>query len=155
MNPTIKTIGEKHLIGMRGSMHHGEMHKIIALWKQFMPNKFKVTNTLNEELIALQNYKDFSNTKLAFDIWACAEVSDLNNIPEGLSGLTIPAGEYAVFVLKGMDAGALYREILSEWLPNSGYKVDSRPHFQVMGKKYINNSDKSEEDVYLPIKSKL
>ena len=140
---------------MRGSMHHGEMHKIIALWKQFMPNKFKVTNTLNEELIALQNYKDFSNTKLAFDIWACAEVSDLNYIPQGLSGLTISAGEYAIFVLKGMDVAALYRQILSEWLTNSGYEVDSRPHFQVMGKKYINNSDKSEEDVYLPIKLKL
>ena len=155
MNPTIKTIGQKHVIGLQGSMHHGQMDNIISLWKKFMPNKFKVTSTLNEELIALQNYKDFSNTNLAFDIWACAEVSDLNNIPEGLSGLTIPAGEYAVFVLKGMDAGTLYREILSDWLPNSGFEVDSRPHFQVMGKRYINNSDKSEEDVYLPIKLKL
>lgn len=155
MNPTLKTIGQKHFIGLRGSMHHGQMDKIISLWKKFMPNKFKVTSTINEELIALQDYKDFSNTKLAFDIWACAEVSDLNYIPQGLSGLTISAGEYAIFVLKGMDASALYRQILSEWLPNSGYEVDSRPHFQVMGKKYINNSDKSEEDVYLPIKLKL
>ncbi|WP_411895143.1 GyrI-like domain-containing protein [Winogradskyella sp. A2] len=154
MNPTIKTISEKYLVGMQGSMHHGEIQKIISLWKQFMPNKHKITNTVNEELIALQNYDEFYNTKLAYNIWACTEVLDFNAIPEGLSSITIPKGDYAIFVLKGIDAGGLYRQIMGEWLPDSGYDIDNRPHFQVMGSKYINGSSKSEEDFYVPIKPK-
>ena len=120
-----------------------------------MPNKFKITNTINEELIALQYYGDFNDTNQPYDIMACAEVSDLNDIPDELIGFTIPTGDYAVFVLKGMDAGGLYRKILSEWLPDSDYVIDDRPHFQVMGKKYINGSEKSEEDFYIPITSKF
>jgi len=155
LNPKIITTSEKYVAGMQGTMHHGEMHNIIALWKQFMPNKFKITNSVNEELIALQYYGDFSDTSKPYEIMACTEVKDLNHIPEGLIGFTIPEGEYAVFVLNGMDAGGLYRKILGEWLPSSGYEIDDRPHFQVMGKKYINGSEKSEEDFYIPIKLKL
>ncbi len=44
---------------------------------------------------------------------------------------------------------------MTEWLPNSGYKIDDRPHFQVMGKKYKNGSPDSEEDFYIGLKSKL
>ncbi|MCA0132761.1 GyrI-like domain-containing protein [Winogradskyella alexanderae] len=155
MNPKIETVDKKYVIGMQSSMHHGEMQQIIALWKQFMPNKYKIDNNVGQELIALQYYANFNDTRQPYDIMACTEVTDLKNIPDGLVGFTIPKGEYAVFVLKGTDAGGLYRKILSEWLPTSGCVIDDRPHFQVMGKKYINGSEKSEEDFYIPIKSKL
>ena len=50
-----------------------------------------------------------------------------------------------------MDAGATYQKIITEWLSTSGYKIANRPHFQVMGEKYNNGCQDSEEDVYVPI----
>ena len=151
MNPKIVTIQEKKLIGMKSHVLRHQIESIIALWKQFMPRKKEIQNCVNNELIALQEYDSFGDFNKPFDIWACAEVSEVENIPEGMISFTIPSGMYAVFLHKGMDAGATYQRIMTEWLPSSGYKIDDRPHFQIMGSKYKNGSPDSEEDFYVPI----
>ncbi|MCC1484642.1 GyrI-like domain-containing protein [Winogradskyella immobilis] len=153
MNPRIIQLPEKKLIGMKSKMHHGQFGNIVALWKRFMPNRITIKNTVNNEFIALQEYSDFKNFDASFNIWASVEVSDIELIPEGMHAFAIPEGTYAVFLQKGMDAGATYQGIMTEWLPSSGYAIDDRPHFQVMGDKYKNGSEDSEEDFYVPIKS--
>lgn len=152
MNPHISVIKEKKCIGIKSTMHHGEFGNIVALWKRFMPNKKQIKNLLNNELIAMQLYSHFNAMEKPFEIWACAEVLDFNNIPDGMTSFTIPEGNYAVFKHKGMNASATYQKIMTDWLPTSGYEIDTRPHFQVMGSKYKNGSTDSEEDFYLPIK---
>ena len=137
---------------MQSAMHHSELGNIITLWKRFMPNRKAINNSINEDFIALQNYGDFNNFEKPFDIWACVEVSGIKAIPDNMEAFTIPKGEYAVFLHKGMDASATYQKIMTDWLPSSGYKVDDRPHFQVMGSAYINGSVDSEEDFYVPVK---
>lgn len=137
---------------MKSKMAMNQYENIVSLWKQFMPRKNEITNCSNNDLIALQNYSDFSNFEKPFDIWACAEVSHLNTIPNGFEFFVIPTGEYAVFPHKGMDASATYQKIMTEWLPNSGYQIDDRPHFQVMGEKYKQGNPDSEEDFYVPVK---
>lgn len=47
-----------------------------------------------------------------------------------------------------------FRAIFQEWLPNSEYKLDGREHFEIMGEKYKNDLPASEEEVWIPIKSK-
>ncbi|MEN8886784.1 MAG: GyrI-like domain-containing protein [Winogradskyella sp.] len=155
MTPTIITISEKKVIGITSSMHHNEFENIVALWKRFMSNKKEVQNRVNSDLIALQTYTDFNNMEASFRIWACVEVLNLNHIPDGMLSLTIPTGNYAVFLHKGMDAAATYQKIMSQWLPNSGYLIDNRPHFQVMGNGYNHGSPDSEEDFYVPVKAIL
>ena len=152
MKPNIIALKTKHLVGMKSSMHHNDYASIVTLWQQFMPRKKDIQNVINQECIAVQVYQDFNNLEAAFDIYACVEVSSFNTIPKGMLSLTIPQGIYAVFVHKGMNAAATYQRIMSEWLPNSGYTIDNRPHFQVMGEKYKNGSPDSEEDFYVPIK---
>jgi AraC family transcriptional regulator len=68
-----------------------------------------------------------------------------------MQSFQIPEGDYAIFPHKGMNAGATYQKIMTEWLPKSGYKIADRPHFQVMGEKYKNGSPDSEEDFYVPV----
>ncbi|WP_340156205.1 GyrI-like domain-containing protein [uncultured Winogradskyella sp.] len=153
MKPKLITISDKKLIGLKSSMHHGEFGNIVALWKRFMPRKKEILGCLNSELIAVQAYDDFNAIEKPFDIWACVEVSSLEHIPEGMTSLTIPESDYAVFVHKGMDAAGTYQKIMTEWLPTSGYDIDNRIHFQVMGAKYINGSMESEEDFYVPVKN--
>jgi AraC family transcriptional regulator len=39
-------------------------------------------------------------------------------------------------------------------LPNLGYTLDDRAHFEVLGEKYKNNDPLSEEEIWIPIKKK-
>ncbi|WP_299100011.1 GyrI-like domain-containing protein [uncultured Winogradskyella sp.] len=152
MTPKIISISEKKLIGKKSTMRHGEYGKIIALWKQFMPRKNEIKALINTELIAIQVYSNFNAMDKPFEIRACAEVSNFENIPTEMETFTIPSGDYAIFLHKGINASETYQKIMTEWLPSSGYKIDNRPHFQVMGAKYINGSPDSEEDFYVPVK---
>jgi len=38
-----------------------------------------------------------------------------------------------------------------DWLPQSGYQLDDRPHLAHMGEKYRGERDDTEEAFYLPI----
>jgi AraC family transcriptional regulator len=74
-----------------------------------------------------------------------------------MSILTIPAGTYAVFKHKGIasDFFRTSQEIFGTWLPNSNYILEDRPHFEIMDNNYKGpNDSESEEDVYIPIRSK-
>ena len=75
-------------------------------------------------------------------------------VPEGMEALELPGGRYAVFYYKGNPANgdAVFKYIFMEWLPASGYVLDDRPHFEVLGPKYQNGSDDSEEEIWIPIK---
>jgi AraC family transcriptional regulator len=70
----------------------------------------------------------------AFNKWAAAALT-INVMPTAeLSWLEIPAGRYAVFEYHGpaADAAPFFKVIFNEWLPQSGYRLDSRPHFERM-----------------------
>jgi AraC family transcriptional regulator len=41
--------------------------------------------------------------------------------------------------------------IFNTWLPKSGYQLDRRPHFEILGEKYKNNNPDSEEEIWIPI----
>lgn len=151
MTPRIEHLEERIVVGMKSQMKQQQYQRIVELWKQFMPKHAQIQNRINQEFIALQNYSDFGNPADNFEIWACVEVANGNVLPEGMQSMQIPEGEYAVFLHKGMNAGATYQKIMTEWLPTSGYKIANRPHFQVMGAKYKNGSPDSEEDFYIPV----
>jgi AraC family transcriptional regulator len=36
----------------------------------------------------------------------------------------------------------------------SGYEIDARPHFEILGSKYVNADAESEEEIWIPIKEK-
>lgn len=154
MDCKIVNFKETKVVGMRSQMLQGQFQQIVALWKEFMPRLKEIEGRINTEFIALQDYNEFGNFKIPFNIWACVAVLDRAVSPEGFEMLMIPEGQYAKFLNKGMNAGVTYQRIMSEWLPNSGYSIDDRPHFQVMGENYKNGSPDSEEYFYIPIKFK-
>ena len=154
--PKICVIPEKKLVGMCQQMvfHYPS---IVALWQRFMPRHRQVLHRNSSEFIALQegdSVADIGKPNVEFEMWATVEVSEVNNIPLGMESITIPEGLHAVFLLKGTDSERLMTYIFKDWLPNSGYELEDRPHFQVMGEAYKNNDPSSEEDFYIPIKLK-
>lgn len=133
-------------------------YKIGQLWGSFMPYRKHINNPLPNELIALTLYTadHFTNFKPTneFEKWACIEVVDFEKIPTGIEGFVLSGGLYAIFHYRGSstEIAAFYRSIFEEWLPNSNYTLDQRPHVEVMGEKYKNNDPDSEEEIWIPIK---
>ena len=71
--------------------------------------------------------------------------------------LVAPAGLYAVFIHRGppSEGPKTYQHIFGVWLPQSGYVLDERPHFAVMGAKYKHDAADSEEELWIPVKGRM
>lgn len=125
-----------------------------------MPYRKEINNAVNANLYSLEIYDkdhfDNFNPNDNFQKWAAVEVSNYSGIPAGLQKITIPDGLYAVFLHLGpaTEAHKTYHYIFTEWLPNSEYTVDNRPHFAVMDEKYKKDDPTSEEEIWIPIKSR-
>jgi AraC family transcriptional regulator len=119
-----------------------------------------IQNVVNTVLFSLQIYPpgffDNFNPTVTFEKWAAIEVADFNNVPVDLMTLSLPGGLYAVFSYKGLPTAAAgtFQFIFGTWIPNSGYLVDNRPHFEILGEKYKTDDPDSEEEIWIPIQSK-
>ena len=152
----IVTFAEKKLVGMRVIMSHTN-NKTGELWQSFMPRRKEITNPIGTDLYSLrvysQNYFANFSPSTEFEKWACIEVASFDEVPSDMETLVIPEGLYAVFPYKGLpsDGAETFRSIYGLWLPSSGYQLDDRPHFEILGNKYKNDDPSSEEDIYVPI----
>ena len=159
MQPRIETINDKKLIGQRLKMSFAD-YRISELWGRFGSKRKEVTNILNDDLISLVVYQpthfiDFKPTN-EFERWATVEVANYNYVPPEMETFDLQGGLYAIFNYKGLNTdNSIFQYILGTWLPNSDFKLDNRPHFEILGEKYRNNDPESEEEIYIPIKKKI
>ena len=156
----IEILNEKKLIGKFIPMSFIE-NKTFQLWNSFMPRRKEIKNTIDSNLYSLEvfpvgHFDNFDPNSL-FQKWAAIEVTDFDEVPSEMETLIIPTGLYAIFIHKGpaSDAHITYHSIFVEWLPNSEYTIDDRPHFAIMGTKYIKDDPNSEEEIWIPIKGKV
>ncbi len=157
MQHRIEILSEKKLIGQRMKMSFEE-NKTFELWRSFMSRRYEIKNNLTTDLFSMQVYDDVAyfqsfNPSAIFEKWAAIEVSDFENIPEGMESYVLTGGKYAIFQQKGHST-AIFQYIFASWLPNSGYELDNREHFELLGEKYKHNDPSSEEDIWIPIKNK-
>lgn len=156
INPRIEKLSEKKLVGKRLTLSLAN-NKTHELWRSFMPRRKEITNNLTTDLIHVQLYKPshFTNFHPTNEVekWATVEVADFDSVPADMETFILPGGLYAVFDYKGSSNDpAIFQYIYANWLPNSGYDLDHRPHFEVLGEKYKNNDPSSEEEIWIPIK---
>ena len=157
MTPKIVTIPAKKLIGYSVEMSLLD-NQTQTIWQLFMPRLKEIKNAVSADLFSLQNYPDdyFTNftPETIFTKWAAVEVKNFENIPDGFEKLEIPGGKYAVFLHKGNTEmfAKTAQYIYTEWLPNSGFQLDNKPHFEVLGDNYLGHENpESEEEVWIPI----
>lgn len=159
MVPEIRNCTEKKLIGKHIPMSFSN-NKTHDLWKSFMPTLREVKNRIGADLYSIQIYPpEFFgnfNPDTRFEKWAAIEVTSPVALPDGMESLLLSGGLYAVFLYKGApaEAEATFQYIHKEWLLNSQYVLDDRPHFEILGEKYKNNEPDSEEEIWIPIKIK-
>lgn len=156
MDPEIRLLKEKRLVGVNLRMSLVN-NRTAELWKRFMPMLPKVPARKGNELFSLQVYSEDYFTKFSpqaeFEKWALCEVTDFENVLADLETFTLNSGSYAVFHYKGAAGDAsVFEFIYTKWLPSSGYHLDNRPHFEVLGGRYNNINNESEEEIWIPIK---
>jgi AraC family transcriptional regulator len=153
--PRIETLPGKKLIGMRLPMSLAH-NKTAELWRSFMPRRREILNPLTSDLISMQvyapSYFDTFNPGNEFDKWAALEVAHFDHIPDQMEPFLLPGGVYAVFTYKGSSSdNRIFDYIFTTWLPTSGYLLDQRPHFEILGDRYKNADPASEEAIWIPI----
>ncbi|MGH1366878.1 MAG: GyrI-like domain-containing protein [Calditrichia bacterium] len=156
MEPQIVTIEEKKLIGMSVSMSLVD-NKTFQVFSTFMPRKKEILNAVNSDVLDMrvfpENYYTAFSPAAVFEKWAAVEVAGFDSVPDGMQTLTLPGGQYAVFHRIGLGTdNSIFEYIFTEWLPHSGFQLDNRPHFDVMGEKFKRNDPNSEEDICIPVK---
>lgn len=157
MNFRIENLTQTKLIVLTQKMSISE-NKTFLLWNSFMKRKSEIKNIIGPDLYSVQIYEndyfEGFNPKKEFLKMAGLEVNSLENIPNGMEAYVLKGGKYAVFGYKGNpnNGGEAFQYIFQKWLPDSGYTLDNRPHFEILGTKYKNDSDESEEEIWIPIK---
>lgn len=156
MQPQFVSIEPKKLLGNCLEMSLAE-NRTGELWRSFMPRLKEIETRVGNNLYSLQVFDDdyFKqfDPRHEFEKWALAEVKNFSVIPDEMEPFELPGGLYAVFQHKGMGTD-IFQFIFSEWLPKSGYILDNRPHFEILGEKYRQGSPDSEEEIWIPVKQK-
>lgn len=156
MDSEIVEVDQKIIVGMKLEISLLENQTQI-LWQTFLPKLNSISNRLDNNLISMSiypsDYFQSFNPSNRFMKWAGVEVSEDSNLSDGLEIIKIPKGSYVQFLYQGLpsQAGPFYQSIFQEWFPRSGYRLDQRPHFEVLGDKYKNNDPSSEEMIYIPV----
>ena len=129
------------------------------LWSTFKPNIGLINHRINNHFISLQEYGGisyFSNFKFTniFTKYALVEVSAFEN--DSFDHVRVTDTLYAVFLHKGSSENfpLTMNYILSEWLPNSLYRLADAAHFEVLDKRYKKESPDSQEEIWIPIQIK-
>ncbi len=152
--PRITVLEETRLVGMRRKMSFAR-DETAALWRAFMPRRGEIVNPASSDWYSVQVYgSDFDfGPQSVFEKWALQPVHDFAQVPGGMEPFLLKGGRYAVFAYKGRGGDpAVFKYIFTEWLPASGFSLDDRPHFEVLGKAYKNQDPASEEEIWIPIR---
>lgn len=159
--PEIIMIKEMNLVGMKIRTSLSD-NKASELWGTFKSRVHEIAHKKNNDFYSIQIFEeDLGFNQLTpqtfFEKWAAIEVTSIEDVPEGFEVFTLPAGKYARFIHKGPanTFSETLRYIFGTWIPNSSYDLDARPHFEIMDENYKPDSNDSEEEVYIPIQTKL
>lgn len=157
--PRIESIRPITLIGMSITTTYSP-EKISGLFQQFMPRRGEISNASSDWIYSMHTYPQGREPEIfsfnqVFEKWVGIEVSDFDVIPDGMKSYEMSGGLYAIFIHHGPVTGfsSTLEFIYKEWMPESGYELDSREHFEILTEKYLGPMNpESVEDVYIPIR---
>ncbi len=155
--PEIITIKERKLAGLKIRTSLSE-NRTFELWSTFKPRVNEILHRKNSDFYSIQLFdENLEFTQFTpqtfFEKWAAVEIESVENIPDDLELFTLAPGKYARFIHKGTPDTfpETSKFIFGQWLPNSEYELDNRPHFEIMDENYQADNPNSEEEVYIPI----
>ncbi len=158
MEYRIEELEPKKLIGINLKMSLSK-NRTAELWQTFMPRRDEVQNRKSSDYISMQKYGEnwtFSPQSM-FVKWASVEVSSFADVPINMETYQLQGGKYAVFVHIGPASAAAktMQYIFGKWLPESGYQLDNREHFELLPESYNPADPSAREEIWIPVKQSL
>lgn len=154
--PTVVSIGEFQVVGLeiQGTLKEISEQKLGKKAYQSMLDRARdVHGKVSDRIYMIELYPDFfkADTDALKQIIGY-EVSDANDIPEGMVVHTVPASKYVKFTHKGLEAelGRTYDFLYSEWMMSSGNKPQ-KYDFEIWDKRYKPESSENRIDVHVAL----
>jgi predicted transcriptional regulator YdeE len=162
MQPIFKKVQSFEVVGLSGRFNVKNKHEIPALWDKFIPMMnslpycspcpaFGICECIQDSCCTQAQ----SCEEMDFNYTAGVEKSAfLEEIPEGLSVVKVPAKSYAVFQTSLTKIADTYSYIYGTWVQNSGYELDGHADFEFYGRDFDHTNPESPLYIYIPIKEK-
>ena len=152
MEPIVEDIGTMKVVGVKGKCNMATtMADIPPLWKKLMENSDSIKNKVGECTFGVYTMIDKENC------WALAsyQVSEVDDVPDGMVSEVVPAMKVAKFTHKGREQELknTYEKIMGEWLPATGLELDwTKPTLEMYDERFKEGSDESECEIWMAIK---
>lgn len=154
MEPRVVEKPAFKVVGLSGEFSQQTNDQIPALWTAFWNRHKEVRSALGGHCFGMCIGVDDDR----FTYLAAVEVTDLDDVPEGMCGCDIAAQTYAVFSVPlagkdpiGKELGRANRFIWKTWLPESGYRFAKAPDFEYYDERFDPKTLRGEIDLYIPI----
>jgi AraC family transcriptional regulator len=122
------------------------------VWNKFMQRYKEIENYIG----GMKNYGislTHSNKDCTFRYIACAEVSEIGNIPEGMEKVESPKSDYLIFEHNGkLDTiGDTYGKIM-EFLPTIDIEQDDQFWVEFYDYRWKGDKEESVMEIWVPLK---
>jgi AraC family transcriptional regulator len=162
MKPVIKKFPKTKVIGLSARFIAGispetnNLQVIPPLWKTFMARGHEIaerSSSASYGVIVCLKESDKKSHPDEMLYLAGVPVKASAKPPRGMTELTIPAGDYAVFTHRGAveDIRHTLNYIYGSWLPKSGRTLRDVPHIEVYDECFKHGQKDSEFDVGIPV----
>lgn len=132
MEPEIVTRSEMKVVGIAHQYLEEDLD-IGTLWSAFQHHVNKIANRVGSDAFGI--YEEYYETEdsVGFSYICSVEVSNFDDVPEGMISRIIPEQMYAVF--RHGDSLSFLPETLKyiwgSWLPKSNYEYVDKPDFEL------------------------
>ena len=126
---------------------------IPPLWQRFMPHYGKVPGQKGTTTYGV-SWNQMPSSE--FEYLCGVEVAETAKLPDGLTTVRLPEGQYAVFEHAGHVSGIsqMIGAIHSQWLPGSGYETAGPILFEHYTDKFNPQTHSGGIEIWLPVRKK-
>jgi len=155
MEPEIVFRTETKVVGVARHYREDDLN-IETLWSAFRPDVFQIKNRVGGDAFGI--YEEYLEREgdVGFSYVCSVEVSDLDHVPEGMIGRTIPEHLYAVFGHQGPISylPETLKYIWGSWLPKSEYEYQETPDFELYSPGTGASDTEKALSLFIPIRKK-
>lgn len=151
--PTFVDLPSFFAMGLADEFEPGQTDRIGALWGRFVREWQRIPERIGDETYGICFPLERERDCDRFGYVAAVKVGSLAEVPEGMTGVTVPAARYAVFSHTsglGPALGRTMRYIFGEWLPSSGFTL-GEPDFELYDCRFDPATGSGEMFIYVPV----
>ena len=142
-----------HVIGIKvKTSNEKAMLDIPQLWNQFFSENTQnqIPNKKFEDIFAIYTDYEGDYTQPYSYVLGCS-VTSLEEIPDGMIGMSIPTTNYDIYTAKGKMPDSIAETWKTIWKKDNDSKRAYRTDFEIYGQRY-GDLENSEVQIYIGIK---